>query len=292
MQPGDGRALGAVDLECQQVVAAPGPDRHDRDERPHAIFNVDACYEYVNTLVNLDEVERALLVLDNLPAYYRDHYPPLLLELRQNILKAQCTAHAYITSTMDSEINPEVSDLWIKGVLRGVLLEREVKRYNDAGLIPHIVDIGPGEYHAPIGLKRLGAKFTYQPIAADKKAAEGAAPYLADISSRAVAVGPTIFLALEIIEHLPSTQDLLIECLRHCGAMPDRIHLSTPCYTFDTRLKDWNKPCGLPHLRAYTPMEFIAEAQRLFPGYQWQMYQSELISLRGLRRDLGDDKPL
>lgn len=255
-------------------------------------FDPIACQAYVESLVNLDEVERALLVLNNLPAYYRDNVPPNLAKLRAEILASLCTTHAYMVSDLDTDLDPSVSPLWIDHTVRGQLVYREVLRYNDKGEIPHIIDVGPGEYHLPIGLKARGRWFTYESIGVDAKAKAQAAPHLEALRLAKDASTwdrPIIFVGLEIIEHLPSTQDLVIECLRYAQRWPERVHLSTPCYTYDTKPKDWRKPCGLPHLRAYTPLEFSAEAHRLFPGYKWELYPSQLTSLRGVRADTIDD---
>lgn len=255
-------------------------------------FDPIACQAYVESLVNLDEVERALLVLDNVPAYYRDNVPPNLAKLKAEILASLCTTHAYMVSALDTDLDPAVSPLWIDQTVRGQLVYREVKQYNEKGKVPHIIDVGPGEYHLPIGLKAKGCKFSYESIGVDEKAKAQAQPYLQDLKldkTESTWDRPIIFVALEIIEHLPSTQDLVIECLRYAQRWPERIHLSTPCYTYDTKPKHWRKPCGLPHLRAYTPHEFSQEAHRLFPGYRWEHYPAQLTSLRGVRADTIDD---
>ncbi len=255
-------------------------------------FNAEMCAQYAESLVHMDEVERALLVLDNVPAYYRDNPPEILKKLRADILKALCTTHAYMVSGLDTRASAETGDAWISSQLRGILLEQEVSRYNEEGLTPHIFDMGPGEYGAPIGLAGHRRQFTYDFIGLDGSTMASAKPLLEGISKKRGDFEPVIFLGLELIEHLPSPQDLAVECLRHCGGWPDRIHLSTPQYTFDVRQKNWRKPCGLPHLRAYTPAEFITAAAKIFPGYSWQMYPSQLTSLRGMRSDKIDHKPL
>lgn len=250
-------------------------------------FDADKLYDVINTYVEGDEVERALWILDNLPGYYRDFPPDNLKKLKQDILASLVTARAYSIGSMDTAIVPENATFFIENLLRGQLIWREVDRWNDEDKMPHIVDMGPGEYLVPIGLKQKNLSFTYDPIWMDKKAHDAAVPMIEDVLWDWDVVGRqrldpprTIFLALEVIEHLPSTQDIVIEAHRHCGGWPARVHLSTPMYTYDGRRKDWNKSCGLPHLRTYTPREFIAEAQRLFPGYVLQYYPGELMSIR------------
>ena len=253
------------------------------------MFDSDLCQKYVEELIRFDEVERALLVLENVPAFERDNPPPNLAFLKKQILGAICTVNAYTEDCLDQEVDLTAGKI-IKEQLRGILVKEEVERYNRLGLTPHIVDMGPGEYGIPIGLKEQGYKFTYKPISCDIKARCRANDLLCDVMTEAK--GPQIFLGLEIIEHLHQPTDLVTEALRNCGGYPERIHLSTPCYTFDIGPKNWRKKSGLPHLRAYTPREFTSKANELFPGYTWQLYQGNILSLRGLRHDCVDDTPL
>lgn len=252
-------------------------------------FDPILCQKYVESLIQMDEVERALLVLDNVPAEYRDAPPENLFNLRREIQASLCTPHAYMSSGLDAKVMPEHAIPNLHHNLRGQLIEAEVKKYNAAGKIPHLVDVGPGEYWVPIALKQIGYRFTYWDVAFDTGTQAAAHPILNMRVARPLPDQPRIFLALELIEHLPATSDLSVECLRHCGDWPERVHLSTPRYTYDSREKDWRKPCGLPHLRAYTPTEFLAEARKLFPGYEWQIYSNRIMSLRGMRWDVTDD---
>lgn len=257
-------------------------------------FDEDLVCRYVEILVDADEVERALLVLDNLPAYYRDNPPLRLQKLRQDILAAMVTAHAYMSCDLDAEVKPDQSLLILNHLLRGKLIDLEVGRYNAQRLEPHIVDLGPGEYFVPIGLSQKDREFTYWDIAMDRNTQKAAHPIIEKHRlKKAPSDRPLIFLALEVIEHLAAPRELAVEAIRHCGRWPDRVQLSTPQYTFDSRKgKSWRKSCGLPHLRAYTPNEFIKEAQSIFPGYQWQFFASELMSLRGMREDRIDTEPV
>lgn len=233
-------------------------------------------------LVRNDEVERALKLLDLVPAFHRDNPIPELEQLKKEIRAALITPHAYLTSGLDSDVSVEKAVATIQGLLRGRVLLRELKARSGT---PHIVDMGPGEYWVALGLKELGFEFTYHELAFDQNAATAFEMLVPAISREKKKGAQTIFLCHEVIEHLPSTDDITIEALRHCGGWPDFVHLSTPYYCYDpTHTRDqWNKPCGLPHLRGYTPREFIAEANRLFPGYNWEYCTDAIQSLRGYK---------
>lgn len=234
-------------------------------------------------LIRFDEVERALTLLNQLPAIYRDNPIPAIEQLKMKIKRALVTPHAYMSAALDQDVDPEHAKRNIRWLLRGRILEEEVRLLNKAGKTPHIVDVGPGEYWAPLGLQTWGYQFSYKAVAMDKVAAGKAEPHLSSIASERKAGEPTIFIAQEIIEHLPSPQDLVTEALRYCDGWPDYVHLSTPCYTFSCGPKDWDKLCGLPHLRAYTPREFMQEVTTLFPGYRWEFKTDAIQSMRGFK---------
>lgn len=255
-------------------------------------FDEDALLKTVEMLVNADEVERALLLLDNVPAIYRDQPTYKMTQMRKDILAAMCTPHAYMTGEYDPNLRPDDAMAQMQYLLRGKLIEAEVRRYNKSGEVPHIVDVGPGEYIIPLGLKACGLRFTYKDVAMDVRAQTAARSFLQEQQIAPTPEQPRIFLANEIIEHLPAPHDLVTECLRHCGRWPDRVHMSTPCYTFDGKIKDWRKPGGLPHLRAYTPQEFQAEVRRLFPMFSWTCHLDLIMSLVGNREDKIPSEPL
>lgn len=251
-------------------------------------FNPFLVETYVNCLLHADETERALLVLDNLPAFYRDNMPPNLKKLRDDIVRARITPHGYLDCDYDSEVTLEKATGNIS-LSRFQFVQDDVERFNKADKHPHIVDCGPGEYVIPIGLKSKGLQFTYEPLSMDQKARAK----FDDLNSTDVIydnaadkTSPYIFCALEIIEHLPDPLDLATEALSHYTGSPDVIHMSTPLYTYDGRIKEWNKVGGLPHLRAYTPNEFFMTANKIFPGYKWDLFPGQIISLRGVRLDL------
>lgn len=257
-------------------------------------FNIGLVTGLINELIRFDEVELAIKAFDLIPAHLRDSFPVELKKLKEDVLSSLCTPHAYLNSDLDSDVTEEKAVTVMENTLRGLLIKREVQKYNHDSVAPHIVDMGPGEYFVPIGLQRAGLKFTYKPISFDKKAnIAWRKTAIAPLERTEVDPGePTVFIACEIIEHLFHVEDIAIECLRHCSGLPDKIHLSTPKYTYDASNKNWRKPCGLPHLRAYTPKEFMRTAIDLFPDYTWQLYDSQILSLRGVRNDIIDKEPL
>jgi hypothetical protein len=254
----------------------------------------DNLKRVVESLVEADEVELALKALQCVPARYRDARDKGLEKLRQDILSSMLTPHAYVNCGLDCEVNYEKGNIVFDNAPRGRYILQEVSRYNAQLECPHIVDMGPGEFFVPIGLSHHQRQFTYEPLALDKTALEQAQAILKGFHVAAKKehdLSPYIFIAFEIIEHLPSIQDIAIEAFARGN--PDRVYLSTPHYSYDGRKKDWRKRNGLPHLRAYTPNEFYDAAKSLFPGYAWIIdARSPILLARGMRNDVVDKEPL
>jgi hypothetical protein len=258
-------------------------------------FDPILCQEYVETLIRHDELERALLVLDNIPAQYRMDPPDNLKQLRGDILAASVTPYRY-TISMSDEVMKEDPKEKLEGfldkTLRASIVRDQVRLMNDNGMVPHLVDYGPGPYLLPRALLAAGHKFTYWDLPlnhqARKRAHEILAPVLSPENAKTKA---TIFLALEVIEHLSNPGDLAVEAIRNCGRWPEMVMLSTPFCTFrvipeEEEWRNWQ----LEHLRAYTPQEFQAVACRIFPPYVWNFEHvegtNEPMSLIGTRIDL------
>ncbi len=255
------------------------------------------CQKYVEMLIRHDEMDRALLVLENIPAQYRMEPPDNLKQLKGDILAASFTSYRYSICEVDAKCQEELpDDMLIQFMdmhIRTRLLRDQVKMMNENGIAPHIVDFGPGPYHMPRALMKMGMDFTYWDLPLNHESKKKALPKLEPILNpdRGMKVA-TIFLGLEIIEHLHHEEDLAIEAIRNCGRWPEIVMLSTPYCTFRVLPDDldWRK-FQLQHLRAYTPEEFQRAAKRIFPPYVWSFHYHEKIgmdpmSLVGTRFDL------
>lgn len=253
-------------------------------------FDYKPWKEAADILVGADDPMRALQLLELVPGFERDHYPKELAEVKRNIFSKLATPTFYMSNPGDMNVTTENADQYVKGNLRGILIEQDVKEYNDKGIVPHLVDLGPGEYWLPIGLKALGHKFTYEDIGLCDKARNRALEILGttyqdtDANHKPEA---TIYVACEILEHLHCEQDIAVECMRR-NINPDIIHISTPRYSFDVRMtrKDWLEHGDLGHLRTYTPAEFVTVVTKMFAGYKWLMHNQPIMHLRGTKECL------
>jgi hypothetical protein len=243
-------------------------------------FKVQPFLDAAAELMRSDEAERALQLLANLPAYYRDHPPVEAVRMRQDILQSLLTPHAYASIDFDSEVGRDVLD----GLSRGVWVKETL---HALGKPAHLVEMGPGEYWLPLGLWKRGYEFSYKDISLLQRTGGQARELLPrDIFAPIHQIGgPILFVAFEIIEHLADPKEIAIEAARYCVRPPDYVFLSTPLYTFDPK-PDWRKLNGQPHLRAYTPQEFFNTACEIFPGYNWDLRHDQIMVLRGTKRGI------
>jgi hypothetical protein len=223
--------------------------------------------------------------------------PHNLRQLKGDILVASVTPYRYTISPADELAQGEISEdqlvSYLDQHIRTQILRDKVKLMNNNSIVPHIVDFGPGPYHMPRAMMKMGLKFTYWDLPLNQSARDKARPLLANVlSPDGAKTRPTIFLGLEVIEHLHNEEDLAIEALKNCGRWPEMVMLSTPFCTYRVipEEEDWRK-WQLEHLRAYTPQEFQASAQRIFPPYVWNLCvndptDAEPMSLIGTRIDL------
>lgn len=255
--------------------------------KPIANFNVKCFVDAAEELLRHDETLRALELLQNLPAYYRDNPPGEIVSLRREIQKRMATGSFYATSTGYELSAHDESIFNMHKSLRGFMIIKEVERLNKNGYIPHIADYAPGEYFLSSILHLKNLKFTYFPIYVNwpshKHYYDRFKDYLVEKPNPSE---PKIFFAGEIIEHLHREEELRFDMERAIG-LADLIHISTPCYTFDTACKHWTEKSDLGHLQAFTPKEFTNTISTIFPEYNLIAYSSQILHARGV---LGDTK--
>lgn len=257
-------------------------------------FNIDQYISIVEQLVISDEVERALLLLDNLPAFYRDNVPINVMKLRAYIQKKLCTPMAYIedhshikeTRNLIALSKDEINETLMDYIGRAFLIKGFVKKLNEEGKEPYIVECAPGSYWIPIGLKKNDCKFKYYGPSLNKEHEKYAHNYLLGTwyyvdpgTEIRTWVEPTIFTCFELIEHLHEPDEILHNYLKH-NIEFNHIFLSTPKYCINGGNPDWHNG-DLGHLRAYTPNEFTSFAIKNWPLYKWTLYDHPTMILHG-----------
>lgn len=232
-------------------------------------FDVDVYLSAVEGMINADEVERALWMLDNMPAYYRHNPPRRALEIKERLHRQLWTPVQYKGIYEGAAIDHE-SMPW---PLRARKLEEIVRGLIDvsADCFPHVMELAPGGHWLAEGLYFRGLQFTYESLGLDvewEHAAKGD--------------GPTIFCAFEIIEHLSNEWEIYQNYLKF-NRQADIVMLSTPLFTYGGGLDGWQMR-ELGHLRTYTPVEFFKIASEMFQGFEWECLTDDTILLIGRRK--------
>jgi len=242
-------------------------------------FKLQTFLDCAAELLRADETTRALWLLNNLPAYYRDHVPQEIIDMKNEIHKRISTPSRYGESKYEIDVLDLVNANGMGDTLRGQILQKDIKWLNQQKFIPHIVDFGPGEFWLPIALKAQNLQFTYDPIALNQTLLKIVEPHIEKHLVPRLPNQPTVYVACEIIEHLWNEQDLKTEMLRKIG-FADIVHISTPRYTYDTDCMSWLEKGEIGHLRAYTPLEFVTIVKDLFPEYLSFFIDSQIMHLR------------
>jgi len=247
------------------------------------IFDSKPFIEAAKTLVAMDETERALHLLFNLPAYYRDNTPNEVRDLRAKILAKVTLPVDLLGDDRELPKSDEFSIGSLDGTMRGAHLKHIVSQYNDEGKIPFIVDMGPGDYVFPIGMHLQKLNFKYYPVTLNLKSKTEAMLRMPD-KYNDKPMKCDIFVAYEIIEHLHHVDEIR-QCFDRYAQLgfPDFCLLSTPKYTFGEGTQHWESE-GIHHLRAYTPREFQFEAIRMFPEYNWSYADNPVMVLIGSKK--------
>lgn len=250
-------------------------------------FRVEPFLEAAFILCASDEFMRARQLLKNLPAWYRDNPPPEVVEMLRQIDAGLMTQRDYMQNANDLHlIDRDRAKGILNGTTRGLILKQIVTKLNEQKLVPHIGDMGPGDFWMAVGLNEEKLKFTYHPYSIHPEAEAKAREILGDAISYEPwsADRPSIFVACEIIEHLHYEEEIRMTYEKF-GGNASYLLMSTPLYTFGNGNDNWQDPkqAGLlGHLRAYTPSEMEVSIRRLFPEFKCQFITDNLINVFGV----------
>lgn len=243
-------------------------------------LNLRPFLDCAEILVSQDETERALQLLYNLPGKYRDFPPQEVVMLRKQILSKIMLPYDLLDDKREMPKPDEWSVQFLNSTMRGIQLRLLVEKYNNESIVPHIVEMGPGDFTFAIGMKKEGLRFTYDCFTLNKIAKADFSKSL--ISNIPNSKAPFIFVAYEVIEHLHHIDEIR-QMYDRIDKTPEHVMLSTPKYTFEKGTPNW-KIEGIHHLRTYTPREFGTEAMRLFPEYNFEYADNAVMVLVGTLR--------
>lgn len=228
-------------------------------------FSLPHFISTIEMLIASDEIQTALFLLDNPPAWYRDNYPKELKEIKSALWRQIMTPIDYANDADEANYDEFSSLTYIETIAsypRGKLTVDLVHAINNDGKSAHLYELSPGFFWLPQGLKQKGCKFTYEFKTMNQASAERNAPK--DIATKPEDGAEHVFIAYEIIEHLWHPEDIYHEFERAGGSDRFRhVMLSTPVGCCGNGLPDWrNRQLG--HIRTYTCQEFYDFAMKLW----------------------------
>jgi len=223
-------------------------------------FNLDTYFSLIDMYIASDEVETALYLLDNPPAYFKDNPPQRLIETREALHRQLWTPIEYKGIYEGVE-----GDYWPH---RAEVLENVIKAKPGPY---HIMELAPGSRFIQKGLEKKQYPFTYEWRSLDE--CVGAVPMPSSLN---------VFVCFELIEHLSNPAEIYQGYLKF-GKKADIIAISTPLYTYGGGMGfEWrNRPLG--HLKTFTPSELHTIVAGLFLGFTWTCHLSDTITLIGER---------
>jgi hypothetical protein len=246
-------------------------------------LNSESLIQHIEYLVTQDETELALKCFDLVPAYYRDHKDKKLSSLKAEILSKMLMPVELSSDDRELPKSTEHSVNFLKSTARGQLLFTRLAEANESGVIPHIVDYGPGDFTFAIALNHLGLKFTYTPLSFHYRGVASLREILGEkIKPITYLSKVTWLVAYEIIEHLSDTSEIS-QVADRLPNRPEKIFLSTPKYTYGKGTQNWREE-GIHHRRAYTPNEFAQCSFSMFPNYDFNYFDNEVMCLLGTLR--------
>lgn len=236
-------------------------------------------------LVASDETELAETILRCIPGFFRDNYPTNLYELKKAIKAKRFTNSDYAFNEGDEV---DLKKDYVSNVLalaRGKAIYERLLKANANGVIPHLIDFGPGDYWMALGLGRMNLKFTYHPIGLHNNAMISAKEELEALwCTRPVKDRENWFIAYEIIEHLNYVDEIRDHYDRIEGNVT-KVFLSTPMYCFGEGNPEW-RIRGIPHLRTYTPKEFYEVSCKLFREFKFEFIPDPVMVLIGSKEGI------
>jgi len=245
-----------------------------------AHFDVEIAQKFLQMNVDSDNVVNALKMAEMLPAYYREKQHDWVELWKKNVWAKVATINDYSSGEL-KEISKENSLTEYKAI-RFQIVEQLVRHWNDQRRPPFIVDLGPGEYTLPIGLKEAGLEFNYKPIAITNKIPEVALPYIEDVlADKGEFHQPVIFVCFEMIEHLFNPDDVVNYYHRE-NLNAEHVVISTPHGALGGGWKRTNAEM-IAHVRDWTPKELTEFCYKHWGYMNWQLQDGVQMCAVGSR---------
>lgn len=244
-------------------------------------------------MIRADELQIALRMCDEVPGWYRDHYPPELARIKQTLYRQCYDQIEYATDDEEAECTREFGEAqWDNGYMypRAEIVSEVVKSLP----VPWIYDLGCSHGNLPLGLIKSGHTFAYRGAGMNLRIQEKVKAWVGKLWQERPDPGcakdgpflfpkqPTILFCSEVLEHCFNPHDI-VHSAHKVGVEWDVIILSVPYGTLGGGLPNWSER-RLGHVRTWTGKEFAEFADKAFPGYKWELFMSHSMVLKGVRK--------
>lgn len=235
-------------------------------------------------MIRADEIQIALKMCDDIPGWYRDHYPEELYAIKNTLYQQSYDQFDYSSDADEAGFTKEqVIDQCLSPYTypRADILKEEIEKMNRESIIPWIFEISPSHGWLPVGFSHRGLKFSFYGKNLNQPALAKIKQWLPPgvWQDKPVDGQPKILVNYESLEHMTNPHDLE-QAAKKIGVDFDQIYLSTPKYTLGGGLPNWDTR-RLGHVRTWTPREFLDFANYSFKGYGWTYHDSHSMVLCG-----------
>lgn len=240
----------------------------------------------VEQMIRADEIQIALTMLDQVPAWYRTNRPKELEEIRRKLYQGLYDPMQYGNDDEEASCTREFGEnQFVNGYMhpRAEIITGILDKLNNEGKTPWIFDLGCSHGNLPLGLmKHTNLAFSYLGKSLNHRAAEKIKDWIGVRWSERPRPGQhTILYNTEVIEHAMNPMDI-VQSAYKIGVDFDTIVLSVPLGCLGGGLENWDsRPLG--HVRGWTVEEFYAFARENFPGYEWTITVAPSMVLVGER---------
>lgn len=246
-------------------------------------FDIDIYCKAVEGMICADEIELAIKMIDNPPAWYRENPHPELVRMKKILMENLYDVYSYAWDPDEA------------GWDKASVMEQAGSAYTYPRLdllcelvkgltrVPWVCELSTSHGVMPLGLVKAGLRFTFYAKNLNAAALDKARAWLFESgimwSEAPTLEQPTVFVFTEALEHSFREEDLLY-AYNKLGIDFDHVLLSVPYGCLGGGLPYW-RTRRLGHVRGYTKNEFLSLAQRFFPQRRWTMSVHNSLVLIG-----------
>lgn len=246
-------------------------------------WNLETHFDAIVQMIRADEIQIAMQMIDQVPAWYRENPQPELTWVKQKLYEQLYDQIEYATDDEEANCSREFGEAqWDNGYMfpRAEIISKLVRSLNTENKTPWVVDLGCSHGNLPLGLMKTNHRFTYWGKGLNHRIVTQVKEWVGDLWAVYPSEPQTkILYCTEVIEHCMNPMDVVQSACK-IGVTFDYILLSVPLGCLGGGLHDWSTR-RLGHVRGWTKQEFFDFANKHWPGYQWELTVAPSMVLLG-----------